>query len=130
VAGAAQPTPQTTEAGPCDGPVTAHRAHAVARPPAATRPARRGRVLAGQGLPAGQGGRKWSSPERCSTVEAVVRLGTGMFARVKARGHWRRALTIPADGEGDRGGELHATTEGRRESARGSGYHQSSEERR
>jgi hypothetical protein len=33
---------------------------------------------------------------------------------------------IPMDGEGDGGSELHAATKGKRESARGGGYHQSS----
>jgi hypothetical protein len=51
------------------------------------------------------------------------------FLGVEARGHRRRVPMIPADGEGDMGGELHATTEGRRESAHGGGYHRSSEER-
>jgi hypothetical protein len=49
---------------------------------------------------------------------------------VEARGHRQRAPLILADGEGDGGGELHTTTEGRRESTLGGGYHRSSEERR
>jgi hypothetical protein len=83
----------------------------------------------GQDLPAGQGGRQWSSPELRSTVEAVVWSGTGTFAG--GGGVWSAAAAmIPMDGEGDGGGELHAATEGKRESMCRGGYQRSSEERR
>jgi hypothetical protein len=43
---------------------------------------------------------------------------------VEACGHRWHAPTSPADGKGDGDGEIHATTEGRRKSACGCGYHQ------
>jgi hypothetical protein len=84
----------------------------------------------GQDLSAGQGGRQWSSPEWRSTVEAVVQPGVGMFLR--GGGAWSPAVSSDDScGRGrGQGGELHATTEGRRESTCGGGYHRSSEERR
>jgi hypothetical protein len=62
-------------------------------------------------------------------VEAVVQSGAGTFAG--GGGAWlAAAATIPMDGEGDGGGELHAATEGKRENTCRGGYQRSSEERR
>jgi hypothetical protein len=83
----------------------------------------------GQDLPTGQGGRQWSSPELRSTVEAVDQSGAGSFAGGGAAGS-PAVVMIPTGVEGDRGGELHAATEGKRESLSGGGYQWSNEERR
>jgi hypothetical protein len=118
VAGAAQPALRT-EASTCTGPVTAHRARVVVRPPTATRPTRR-RAKAGKSI-----GRGKTFPRaRWEAVDPTEARGSLL---VEACGHRRRAPTIPVDGERDGGGELHTATKGRRKNTRGGGYHRSSE---